>query len=149
MPETKYGKYFHSKELIRFANLGYDGMSMWSHDGELNAGVSFGYHCINNTAYVEKEPHTHHFHEILVFIGGNPLDIQDFGGEIHLCMGEEREVHKITYPTAVSIPPELPHCPLTVVRCDKPIILLEISQTPQYDYKVLKEEKKGKPSSKK
>jgi hypothetical protein len=138
MAETKYGKHIISKELLHTFGRGFDGTSMLSHDGELNANVSIGYHCLHNTKYAHEVPHEHDFHELLCFIGGNPLDINDFGAEIHICLGEEQEEHIITSPSVVSIPPGLTHCPLTVAKCDKPIVFLEISLTGKFDSSEMK-----------
>jgi len=132
MAIKKYGR-----NLIRgpfFENLGggYTGTSVWAHHDEYNAGVSFGYHCIDNTDYAHLEPHTHEFHELLMFFGGNPKNIKDFGAEVRFCLGEEMEEHIITSPTVVSIPPGMVHCPLRVTKCDKPIVMVEVSTTKEY-----------------
>jgi len=137
MAETKYGKHIITG-ITKVMGHNFDGTSMLSHDGELNADVSIGYHCLFNTKYAHEGPHTHDFHELLCFIGGNPLDINDFGAEIHMCLGEEQEKHIITSPSVVSIPPGLTHCPLTVVKCDKPIVFLEISLTGKFDSSEMK-----------
>ena len=122
-----------SKELYFKFPRGHVGTSLLSHNGELNPDVCFGYHCIKDTEYMHPEPYTHDFDEILGFVGGNPLDITDFPAEIHFCFGEEKEEHIITEPTMISIPAGLVHCPLTVIRCDKPIVMLEISLTGKFD----------------
>jgi hypothetical protein len=149
MPKTKYGKYVLSKEVVKVVGHNFDGTSVLSHDGELGAEVSIGYHCLNNTRYTHKNPHTHKFHELLCFIGSNPLDINDFGAEVHMCLGEEQEKHVITSPTVVSIPPGLAHCPLTVVKCDKPIVFLEISLTDKFDSSEMAADRKRKAAKKK
>ena len=127
MAETKYGKHFINGPFKTIAH--YTGTSLLSHDGEYDADVCIGYHCLADTRYKAELPHSHDFHELLCFIGGNPLDITDFGAEIEFTIGEEREVHVITSTTVISIPPGLLHCPLIVKRCDKPVSFLEISLT--------------------
>ena len=133
MAKTKYGKYIMSKDLYFKFPRGYVGTSLLSHKGELNPNICFGYHCINDTEYMHPEPHTHDFDELLGFVRGNPLDITDFPAEIHFCIGEEKEEHIITEPSMISIPAGLVHCPLTVTRYDKPIVMLEISLTGNFD----------------
>ena len=127
--------------------------SIISHDGELNANVSIGYHCITDTNYAHEGPHSHDFHELLCFFGGDPMDFSDLGGEVLMCLGEEQEKHIITSPSIVSIPPGLIHCPLRVTKCDKPIAFLEISLTGKFDSSEMKErrekEKKEKAAKKK
>jgi hypothetical protein len=129
MAKTKYGKHIHQGPFATIAH--YTGTSLLSHNGELNADVCIGYHCLANAKYKAEMPHTHDFHELLCFIGGNPRDIKDFGAEIEITLGEEREVHLINSTTVVSIPPGLLHCPLVVKKCDpnRPVVFLEISLT--------------------
>jgi hypothetical protein len=81
------------------------------------------------------EPHTHDYHELLCFIGGNPKNINDFGAEIEMCLGEEQEKHIINSTTIVSIPPGLIHCPLIVKKCDpeRPVVFLGISITRKFE----------------
>jgi hypothetical protein len=145
----KYQKNVMSKELYFKFPRGYVGTSLLSHNGELNPNVCFGYHCINNTEYKHPEPHTHDFDELLGFVGGNPLDITDFPAEIHFCLGEEKEEHIITKPTMISIPAGLAHCPLTVTRCDKPIVMLEISLTRKFDSSEMKARREKEAAEKK
>jgi mannose-6-phosphate isomerase-like protein (cupin superfamily) len=90
------------------------------------------YHCVTKPKLFDMT-HAHDFQEVLCFIGGNPLDITDFGAEVEIQLGAEHEKHTITKTSCVSIPPNLPHCPLNIKRVDKPIIFLEISNAPKYE----------------
>lgn len=160
MVETKYGKHLISTEIVKATadmakhmpagrevpKLGE--YSVISHNGELNADVSIGYHCITDTKYAHEGPHTHDFHELLCFIGGNPMNINDLGAEVHMCLGEVQEKHIITSATVVSIPPGLTHCPLTVARCDKPFVFLEISLTSKFDSSEMKEKREKEKAEK-
>jgi hypothetical protein len=127
MTQPRYSKYVIKGPFKTIAH--YTGPSLLSHDGEFEADVSIGYHCLADTRYKAEKPHSHDFHELLCFIGGNPTNIADFGAEIELSLGEEQEKHLITSTTVVSIPPGLIHCPLIVKKVDKPVVLLEISLT--------------------
>src|SRR4030042_3970938 len=111
MARTKYGKHF-IKAPIKDISY-YTGHSIVAHDGELNADCSIGYHCITKPISFDK-PHAHDFPELLGFIGGNSLDITDFGAEIEVCLGEEQEKHVFNAPFIVSIPKGLMHCPIHV-----------------------------------
>ena len=104
MTQSKYGKYIKT-ELIRDISH-YTGKSIVAHDGELDNECSMGYHCITKPMSFDH-PHSHDFAEMLCFIGGDPLDITDFGAEIEVTLGDEREVHKITSPSVVAMPPGL------------------------------------------
>ena len=101
-PKTKYGKCIHKRKLIKDIDH-YTGKSILAHDGELDADCSIGYHCISKPMSFDH-PHSHDFAEMLCFIGGDPLDITDFGAEIEMTLGKEREVHTITSPTVVAMP---------------------------------------------
>lgn len=126
MTGTKYGKYIKT-ELIRDIPH-YTGKSIVAHDGELDTDCSMGYHCISKPMSFDH-PHAHDFAEMLCFIGGNPLDITDFGAEIEITLGDECEVHIITSPAVVAMPPGLLHCPIVFTKVDKPLIFLEVSLT--------------------
>jgi mannose-6-phosphate isomerase-like protein (cupin superfamily) len=129
--QTKYGKYIISQDIYKKIPAEYEGTSLLSHNGELKAGISLGYHCVTKPILF-NETHTHNNEEILCFIGGNPRDITDFGAVVEMEMGPEHEKHIITQTACVSIPANLPHCPLNIKKVDKPIVFLEISLTPEY-----------------
>jgi hypothetical protein len=129
--QSKYGKYIITKDIYKKIPEEYAGTSLVSHNGELKAGVSMGYHCVTKPILF-KETHTHNNEEILCFIGGNPLDITDFGAVVEMEMGAEHEKHVITQTACVSIPANVPHCPLNIKKVEKPIVFLEISLTPSY-----------------
>jgi hypothetical protein len=126
---SKYGKYIISDIIRRIPEYG--GTSLLSHEGELKADVSLGYHPVTKPILF-GDTHSHSNAELLCFIGGNPLDITDLGAEIDMSLGAEHEKHLITKTSCVSIPPNLPHCPLNIRKVTKPIIFLEISLTRSY-----------------
>jgi hypothetical protein len=95
----------------------------WSSDGKIL--------CVTKPILFSKT-HTHNNAEILCFIGGNPVDIQDFGAEVEVELGNEHEKHIITQTSCISMPANLPHCPLSIKKVTKPIVFLEISLTPAY-----------------
>jgi hypothetical protein len=123
--KTRYGKRILTKKLIREIPH-YGGKSILAHDGELDEDCSLGYHCISRPMSFDH-PHSHDFPEMLCFIGGNPLDITDFGAEIEFTLGGE--THLITTPAVVSIPSGVTHCPIKIKKVSKPIIFMEISLT--------------------
>jgi hypothetical protein len=135
MAETKYGKHVIKEPFVTIPH--YTGPSILSHEGEFDADVCVGYHCLANAEYKAERPHTHDYHELLCFIGGDPTNLGEFGAEIEICLGEEQEKHVITSTTVVSIPPGLVHCPLRVNKLDKPVVFLEISLTRKFEGKFL------------
>jgi len=132
---AKYSKYIVT-DLFKKIEY-YAGSSFVAHNGELGGNITMAYHCVTKPKLFDMT-HAHDFQEVLCFIGGDPLDITDFGAEVEVQLGTEHEKHTITRTSCVSIPPNLPHCPLNIKRVDKPIIFLEISNTPAY----------GKPAAK-
>ena len=129
--QSKYGKYIVSKDIYKMIPQDYTGTSLFAHNGELQADVSMSYHCVTKPILF-NETHSHNNVEILCFIGGNPLDITDLGAEIEMSLGPEHEKHIITQTACVSIPANLPHCPLNIKKVTKPIVFLEISLTRSY-----------------
>ena len=123
--KTKYGKHILTKKLIREI-AHYTGKSIVAHDGELDTDCSMGYHCISKPMSFDH-PHSHDFPEMLCFIGGNPLDITDFGAEIEFTLGGEK--HLINTLAVVSIPKGVTHCPIIIKKVTKPIIFMEVSLT--------------------
>src|SRR3989304_1675945 len=105
MAATKYGKYVVTSLIKEIPH--YTGKSIVAHDGELDEDCSLGYHCISRPMSFDF-PHAHDLPEMLCFIGGNPLDITDFGAEIEFTLGDEK--HVITTPAVVSIPGGVEHC---------------------------------------
>ena len=81
---------------------------------------------------MEDKPHKHDFHQFLCFLGGNPLNIGDFGAEIEVWLGEEGEKHTITSPTIVHYPPGLVHNPLNYKKVEKPVFHLDIFFANEY-----------------
>jgi hypothetical protein len=129
MAETKYGKHI-IKNLIRDIDH-YTGYSIVAHNGELDADCSIGYHCVSEPISFDR-PHSHNFHELLCFLGGDPTDIRDLGAEVEVCLGEEGEKHVINTAGVVSIPAGLVHCPIHIRNVKKPIVFLEVSLTRVY-----------------
>lgn len=127
MTETKYGKFVI--DAVRKTRLG-QGVQL--HREELGTDCIIAYNCISKPIYMHQEPHAHDFQQFLGFIGGNPMNLHEFGAEIELSLGEEGEKHIIDKTTIVSIPPGLIHCPLNFKTVDKPIVFLEIMLTSAY-----------------
>jgi hypothetical protein len=73
---------------------GYTKNSIYAHESELPADMTFGFHYIKKE-YSEGKPHTHPGHEFLFFVGGDPEGISDFDAEVQMAPGEEGEVHML------------------------------------------------------
>lgn len=75
-------------------------------------------------------PHNHAFDEYLVWLGTNPNDLDDLGGEVEFWFDGEK--HLITKSTAVFVPAGIWHCPLAFNRVDRPFIFLTTGNTTRY-----------------
>ena len=64
--------------------------------------------------------HQHDEDEILAFLGTNPKDPKDLGGEVEIWLEDEKFV--LTKSFLVYVPKGLKHCPLSINRVDTPII---------------------------
>jgi hypothetical protein len=131
-PVTKNGKkywmnVFQGPFYVQY-EPGWTGTSIWSHHNEYKNGLTLGYHCIKTT-YDVPMTHSHNFHELLCFIGGDPENPKDLGAEVSMCLGDEAEKHTFNTATIISMPPGLKHCPLLVKNITKPVVFLEVSTT--------------------
>ena len=106
MAETKYGKHIFV-EPFRKASEEFGGGTVFKHDNDDNSGVIFEHYCIDDPKWAIDKSRTNDTHELLCFIGGNPLNIRDLGAEVKICLGPDDEEHLITDTTVVSIPPGL------------------------------------------
>ncbi len=121
------------------AEPGWAGTSIWAHHNEYKNGTTLGYHCVNST-YQAPFTHSHNFHELLCFIGGNPEDVTDLGAEVSIRLGDELEEHVFNTAAIVSMPPGLKHCPLIVRNVTRPLVFLEVSMTNDFAANPSKEE---------
>ncbi|MEE8418695.1 MAG: hypothetical protein V3S02_01125 [Dehalococcoidales bacterium] len=134
MAETKYGKYI-AREPYKVGRNPEVVEPMMNLDGIKHAGgenLTLSRSWITEPFTMIKAPHTHDFHQFLVYSGGNPLDVKEFGAEIEISLGEEGEKHIINTPAIIHIPPGLSHGPMSFVKIDKPIEFLDIVLAPEY-----------------
>ncbi|MBN1256020.1 MAG: hypothetical protein JXA50_12155 [Deltaproteobacteria bacterium] len=81
----------------------------------------------------EKEgtpSHVHDYDEILGFIGSDPENPHDLGGEVEYWIEDEKYI--LNKSCLIWIPKGLRHCPLRVTRVDRPILFLAISMSKKY-----------------
>ena len=74
--------------------------------------------------------HTHDFDEVLGFFGSDPQNPRDLGGEVEFWLEDEKYILKNS--CLIFIPRGLRHCPLRVVKVDRPIFFLAVSTTSKY-----------------
>jgi hypothetical protein len=81
----------------------------------------------------EKEgspSHIHDFDEVVGFIGSDPQNPSDLGGEVEFWLEDEQ--YFLTKSSLIFCPSGLRHCPLRVVRVDRPFLFLAFSVTGEY-----------------
>ncbi len=74
--------------------------------------------------------HTHDYDEVLGFIGSDPQNPQELYGEVEMWIDDEQ--YFIDKSTLVLCPKGVKHCPLRVVRADKPILFMAFSMSTKY-----------------
>ena len=79
----------------------------------------------------DTRSHVHNFDEYLMFLGTNPEDLFDLGGEVEFWVGGEK--HIITKTCAVFVPAGISHCPLYFNRLDRPFIFITSSNESKYE----------------
>jgi hypothetical protein len=93
-----------------------------------------------NTAWYfavpEKDPvFEEHVHadtdELIGFIGSDPDDPSDLGGELEVWV--DGEMHRLTTSAMVFCPAGMPHMPLRILRVDRPIFHFSVVMTENYD----------------
>ena len=129
MTDSPYEKYI-VRNPVKDGPLG-----TYIHIGEeYFPGINYGmYWCsYSEDTTAHDAPMVHDFDQCLLCIGANPNDMSDFDAEVELCLGEEREKHIINSATVVHIPAGLVHCPLNIVKVNKPILFLDISIVDKY-----------------
>jgi quercetin dioxygenase-like cupin family protein len=74
--------------------------------------------------------HVHDFDEIIGFLGGDPEDPYELGGEVEFWMEDEK--YLLNKSCLIYIPAGVRHCPLMLTRVDRPLLFLAVSQTSKY-----------------
>ena len=83
--------------------------------------------------------HSHDYDEVLGFIGSDPQNPHELYGEVEMWLDDEQ--YFIDKSSLVLCPKGVNHCPLRVVRVDKPILFLAMSMSTKY-YKLFNDAKK-------
>ena len=71
------------------------------------------------------------YDQIMLWVGSNTFDLGYLGAQIDFCMGEEKERHRITTSTSVSIPKGVPFGPISIESMDDRFILMIVSMAPE------------------
>ena len=85
------------------------------------------------------EEHAHDCDEIIGFIGSDPANPNDLGGELEVWLDGER--HVFDRSTMIFAPANMPHMPLKFNRIDRPIFHFSVVMNSHYDGDAYKEKK--------
>ncbi len=64
--------------------------------------------------------HVHDYGEMIGFVGSNPDDPYDLGGEIEMWLEDEQ--YNLTKSCIIFVPKGMKHCPMIIKRVDRPIL---------------------------
>ena len=95
-----------------------------------NASFFLGWSYLTEPFLMVAEAHTHDFDQVIFFLGGDPSNVGEFGAEVELYLGENQDKHIINYTSCVYVPAGLMHCPLNVLRVDKPVMFIDVTLSP-------------------
>ena len=135
MAQDKYGKYISLEPYRTPSNPAMIVQPQVHLQGNIHGGgsdITITRSWITQPHTMIEKSHNHDRAQFLMFSGGNPLNVREFGAEIELYLGEEGEKHVITTPAVIYIPAGLFHGPLIYTRVDKPIEFLDIYLAPEY-----------------
>jgi hypothetical protein len=77
--------------------------------------------------------HTHDFDEVLGLIGSDPDNPHDLCGEVEIWLEDEKYI--VNKSCLILAPKGLKHCPLRVLKVDRPILFMAFSITDKYEKK--------------
>ena len=138
MADSKYGKYILRQTKPGATGSGalpvsLEGVKDW-------AGIQhrMTWNHVVQPIVLEKEPHSHDFEEFLCFLGCDPTNSFDFGGEVELTLGQEEEKHLIDHTAIVCVPKGVVHGPINFRKVTKPILFCDIYMAPEHKVKPAK-----------
>ena len=126
MAESKYGKYIvtdvqqFTPESALPPDPSTSGAFLFVNDDVVKG--SFFVRCFwfwKTPIHRRLEAHAHDYDEVIAFMGTNPEDCHDLGGEIEFWLEDEK--HIITKSCLIFVPKGMKHAPLQIKRVDRPI----------------------------
>ena len=145
MPDSKYAKYFitdtppnpnHPQNRAKDSNVPWVNSLYISEElgGTVKGAFYLETNIVTKTGTIElvSSSHSHPFDEYLVFMGTDPDDQFELGGEVEFWIGDEK--HLITRTCAVFVPGGTAHCPLYFRKVDRPFMFVTTGNTLGYRY---------------
>jgi quercetin dioxygenase-like cupin family protein len=138
MAESNYGKYFltdlklpesQQKGAAEYAK--HATRITWLDDSVIKGAFYVSCSWYFTVSGKTLPAHTHDFDEVLGFYGSDTQNPRDLGGEIEFWLEDEKHVLNTSF--LVFIPKGMKHCPLKVLRIDRPIFHFGIMLGGQYN----------------
>ena len=144
MAKEKYGKYIVPAPIMQsvmFPQIKAPQINVFGGDhlGGIQFTMNWSY--LTEPFVMVDSSHSHEFDQVICFIGGNPLNIREFGGEVEMYFGEEKEKHVITSSSYICVPRGTIHGPLIIKKINKPIVYMDFPLTARYIKKNVEEKK--------
>jgi hypothetical protein len=135
MTETKYGKYIIKEPLEKARES--SALHICGEDNCFGAVFpSFPVECqmfyIDQPNLMIPKPHAHDVDELFFIFSSNPKNLHEFDAEIEIYFGEEGEKNIVNTTSIVYIPKGLVHCPVNIVKVNKPFMWMHILFTGNY-----------------
>lgn len=134
----------YSRDIDPMADFRLEIIPIWKE----GMGCGFGSPMLNpETGEIQGQwPHVHVCDEIYFWIGTDPHDPMDLGGEFELWVGagDEAEKFLITRASYIRIPAGTPHLPFVARKVDRPFIMIAMPLAPMlHDWEVIPKQPKG------
>jgi len=132
MAQTKYGHLVKSIPPFKDYGPGFYRQGTEMSGKFFGYDLNFRYGTFYNSGNIEPfQTQVCRYDQIMLWMGTNTFDLGYLGAQIDFCIGEEKEKHRITTSTAVSIPKGLPFGPISIGPMDDRFILMIFSLAPE------------------
>ena len=135
MAEGKYGKHIIDAPIMQsvmFPQITAPQINAFGAEHFMGIEFTMNWSYLTEPFLMVDSSHSHDFDQVICFIGGDPLNIREFGGEVEIYFGEEKEKHVITSSSYIVVPRGVVHGPLNIKRVDKPIMYMDFPLTARY-----------------
>jgi hypothetical protein len=139
MEKSKFSQYIVTEKYTpsEFSAEMIKKLEEWNHlilwVDERVAPGAFQMNCCWFTKTPAEQPYFQHQHdvaEIIGLFGSDPDDPHSMGGEVEFWMEEEKFI--ITNSCMIFVPPGIKHCPLYIMRVDRPIFHFSVVTSLRY-----------------
>jgi hypothetical protein len=123
-------------------------LNAWCSPLGLKGNLCWGYNVVTHPGLAWEPVHYHnHVDEWIIYMGSNPLDVEEFDAETEMWWGEEREKHVLDCTCVTHMPPGQIHCSNDHRRVGKPFYEIITVTSNDYfaekDKVVVSEEERG------